>query len=55
LSERFNLQYRAEFFNITNTPQFGLPNDAIGNPNAGVITSIVGNPRQVQMGLRLSF
>ncbi|HSH15108.1 MAG TPA: hypothetical protein VLD18_03675, partial [Verrucomicrobiae bacterium] len=55
LSERFNLQYRAETFNLFNTPQFGLPNDAIGNPNAGVITSIVGNPRQIQMGLRLSF
>jgi hypothetical protein len=55
LSERFNLQYRAEFFNLFNTPQFGLPNDAIGNANAGTITSIVGNPRQVQMGLRLSF
>jgi len=55
ISERVNLQYRAEMFNIFNTPQFGLPNDSIGNPNAGIITSIVGNPRQVQMGLRLSF
>ena len=55
LSESFNLQYRAEFFNLFNTPQFGLPNDSIGSPNAGIITSIVGNPRQVQMGLRLSF
>ncbi len=55
ISERVNLQYRAEFFNLLNTPQFGLPNDAIGNANAGTITSIVGNPRQVQMGLRLVF
>jgi outer membrane receptor protein involved in Fe transport len=56
LTETINLQYRAEFFNVMNTPQFGLPNATIGtNPNAGVITSIVGTPRQVQMGLRLSF
>ncbi len=55
ISERVSLQYRAEFFNLFNTPQFGLPNDSIGNANAGTITSIVGNPRQVQMGLRLAF
>ena len=55
LNERFNLQFRAEMFNIFNTPQFGLPNSSIGNPSAGIITSIVGNPRQMQMGLRLSF
>src|SRR5690606_34285207 len=55
INERFNLQYRAEMFNIFNTPQFGLPASAIGNPNAGIINSIVGNPRQMQMGLRLSF
>jgi hypothetical protein len=55
ITERFNLQFRAEMFNIFNTPQFGLPNSAIGNPSAGVITSIVGNPRQIQMGLRLAF
>jgi outer membrane receptor protein involved in Fe transport len=55
ITERVSLQYRAEFFNLFNTPQFGLPNDSIGNANAGTITSIVGNPRQVQMGLRLAF
>jgi hypothetical protein len=42
-------------FNLFNTPQFGLPNSAIGAPNAGTITSIVGNPRQIQLGLRLAF
>ncbi|MBI1354304.1 MAG: hypothetical protein GC160_08155 [Acidobacteria bacterium] len=55
LTEKFNLQFRAETFNIFNTPQFGLPNGSIGNPSAGIITSTVGNPRQMQMGLRLSF
>ena len=54
-SERWRLQYRAEFFNLFNTPQFDLPNASIGNPAAGRITSTIGPNRQVQMGLRLSF
>jgi len=55
LDERFRLQFRAEFFNLLNTPQFDLPNAAIGNPAAGSITGIVGNPRQLQFALRLAF
>jgi hypothetical protein len=40
---------------VWGTPQFDLPADAIGNPSAGVISSIVGTLRQVQFALRLSF
>jgi hypothetical protein len=54
-SERWRLQFRAEVFNLTNTPQFDLPNPSIGNPNAGIINAIVGTPRQFQLGLRFSF
>jgi hypothetical protein len=54
-SERWRLQYRAEFFNLFNTPQFDLPNASIGNPAAGRITATIGPNRQIQMGLRLSF
>ncbi|MBK5294139.1 MAG: TonB-dependent receptor [Acidobacteriia bacterium] len=54
-SEKYKLQFRTEIFNLFNTPQFALPNSSIGNPNAGVITSIVGNPRQIQLALRFSF
>ena len=54
-SESRNLQFRAESFNLTNTPQFGLPNSAIGNAGAGIITSTVGNPRQMQFALRFAF
>jgi hypothetical protein len=54
-AERFRLQFRAEVFNLTNTPQFDLPNASVGNPNAGVISGIVGTPRQFQLGLRASF
>jgi hypothetical protein len=55
LKERMQFQFRAESFNIFNQPQFGLPNASIGNSQAGVISSTVGNPRQVQLGLRFVF
>jgi len=38
-----------------NHPQFGQPNGTIGNSAVGTITSIVGNPRQLQLALRLAF
>lgn len=55
LTERFKLQFRTEFFNLFNHAQFDLPNTAIGSPSAGIISGIVGTPRQVQFALRLSF
>jgi hypothetical protein len=55
IRERWKLQFRAEFFNLFNTPQFDLPNATIGNPAAGVISSIVGTPRQIQFALHLAF
>lgn len=54
-SEKYKLQFRSEFFNLFNTPQFGLPNATIGTPAAGSITSLSGNNRQVQLALRFSF
>jgi hypothetical protein len=54
-TENWNLQFRAESFNLFNTPQFGIPNANIGSPAAGIITSLAGNPRQLQFALRLSF
>ncbi|MEP7366463.1 MAG: TonB-dependent receptor, partial [Acidobacteriota bacterium] len=55
LTEAFRLQFRAESFNIMNTPQFDIPNASIGSPSAGIITNTLGNPRQLQFALRLSF
>jgi len=55
IREQTRFEFRAEAFNLFNHPQFGLPNPNIGNAQAGSITSIVGNPRQLQMGLRFQF
>lgn len=55
IHEQVRFEFRAEAFNLLNHPQFGLPNQNIGNAQVGTITSIVGNPRQLQMGLRFQF
>ena len=55
IREEIRFEFRAEAFNVLNHPQFGLPNQNIGNAQVGSITSIVGNPRQLQLGLRFQF
>jgi hypothetical protein len=55
LTERFNLQFRAESFNLSNTPTLSDPNVSLGNPDFGKSRGTVSNPRQFQFALRLSF
>ena len=55
IAERARIQLRGEFFNIFNHPQFDLPNATIGSAAAGVISSTVGSPRDIQLSLRLMF
>ncbi len=54
-SEDIRLQVRAEFFNFTNTPQFGPPDTSFGSPVFGTINEQINNARQFQFGLRLLF
>jgi hypothetical protein len=50
------LQFRAEFFNLTNTPNFGGPITNVAAGGAfGLITSTTNNPRIIQFALKYSF
>ena len=55
IKERLTVQFRAEAFNLFNHPQFGQPNATLGTGTVGTITSTVGNPRQLQLALRVQF
>ena len=52
--ERYNLQFRAEFFNIFNNVNFGRPGSVINGANFGVVTT-AGSAREIQFALRLAF
>ena len=49
-----NIEFRAEFFNVTNTPPLGAPATVAGAAGFGSITS-AGDPRVLQFGLKLNF
>lgn len=51
--EKRRLQFRAEFFNFTNTPNWAPPGTAFGAGNFGVIGALGNTPRQVQLALKL--
>ena len=60
ITERVNLQFRAECFNIENRANFGTPNATVFSngaisPTAGLITTTVTSSRQMQFGLKLIF
>jgi hypothetical protein len=71
LTDKWHLQFRAECFNISNTPNFSLPNQNISGWNGpvrpgasptnaggfGTISSTAQNelPRQFQFALKLLF
>jgi hypothetical protein len=64
ISENFKVQFRAEFFNILNHPNFGVPHlsnaegdifDGSGAPisTAGQLTTTTTTPREIQFALKL--
>lgn len=54
-SEFANLQFRAEFFNIFNDVNFGLPSNIVGGSGFGIISKTAGPSRQIQFSLKLNY
>jgi hypothetical protein len=48
-------QFRFEAFNLFNRTNFGQPNTGITNVNFGALTGTDGNPRQLQLALKILF
>jgi hypothetical protein len=66
VGDRVNAQFRAEFFNVTNHPNFALPANILAAPNFGTLFQTPdaaqnnvglgsGGPRLIQFALKLSF
>jgi hypothetical protein len=62
ITERMNLQFRAEFFDIFNNVNFQLPNANMSSAQVGMITAVVldnfgipNSERIIQFGLKLTF
>ena len=63
VSEGKSLQFRAEAFNAPNHPNFAVPSlrtaftsaTGVPSPTAGIISSTVTRPRQIQFGLKLMY
>jgi hypothetical protein len=53
--DKLGIEFRAEFFNLFNRPQFGPPNTAFGSNVFGQVTATVNNPRLIQFGMKFAF
>ncbi|HYK35251.1 TonB-dependent receptor [Alloacidobacterium sp.] len=54
-SELVDLQFRAEFFNLFNIVNMGLPSNTIKGSGFGVISKTANNSRQIQFSLKLIY
>ncbi len=60
LRENWKLEFRAESFNVSNTPHFGTPTASVDSANFGRIfatqtADVMGRSREFRLGLRMSF
>jgi len=54
-SEAGTIEFRAEFFNIFNLVNFGLPSNIVSGGGFGRISKTAGSSRQIQFSLKLIF
>jgi hypothetical protein len=55
VNELASLQFRAEFFNVFNTVNFGLPSNILLGPGFGEISRTAGTSRQIQFSLKVIY
>jgi hypothetical protein len=55
LKEGVSLEFRAEAYNVSNTPTFRNPANDLSGGDFGEITRTRGGPRVIQLGLKLRF
>jgi hypothetical protein len=48
-------QFRAEFYNLFNHPQFAAPNGTVSSQSFGQVTAVANAPRDLQFGLKIGF
>lgn len=49
------VQFRSEFFNVLNHPNFGNPDATLEDSSFGRISGTSGNPREIQFALKVKF
>jgi hypothetical protein len=54
ITERFNTEFRGEFFNLPNHTNFGVPGHSLGTPAFGMINGARA-ARTIQLSLRITF
>jgi hypothetical protein len=54
ITEKAGLQFRAEFFNLANHPNYNLIGRIVNDPSFGIVQNQLP-PRQIQLALKLSF
>ena len=54
-AERGTLEFRAEFFNVFNIVNFGLPSNIVRGSGFGIISKTAGSSRQIQFSLKLIY
>jgi hypothetical protein len=55
VGERTRIDFRAEAFNLTNSPTFSAPGTTIDTSSGGVVTSTLSAPRNIQLALKFRF